>query len=184
MQRHKVFISYHHGTDEPGSGDSSWRKKFEEMFADVIHSGAVQDGDIDPNENVETVRRIIRDKYLFDSSVTVVLVGARTWQRKHVDWEISASISDTKNSPRSGLIGIILPTHPDYAGQKTIDAHTIPPRLYDNVKSGYARLYWWTNDPQELQQWVREAYLRKSEVQPHNSRTPYGKNWTGTRWTE
>lgn len=56
----------------------------------------------------------IRDNYLRDSSVTIVLVGKDTWKRKFIDWEISASIRNTQNNPRSGLFGIILPTHDDY----------------------------------------------------------------------
>ena len=186
MQRHKVFISYHHGSKDEGSGDLEWREKFEKLFADVIHCGAVPVDAIDPNQHVDEIRRIIRDEYLFDSSVTVVLVGERTWQRKHVDWEISASLRDTKSSPRSGLIGIMLPTHPDSARRKEIEGRTIPPRLYDNVKpgSGYASLYWWTEDPQQLQQWVRDAYLRKDKVNPDNRRDLFGRNWTGDRWTD
>lgn len=187
MKRHKVFISFHHGTNEPGNGDLVWREKFERLFADeaeVIQCGAVQDGDIDPNKPVDEVRRIIREKYLFDSSVTVVLVGERTWQRKHVDWEISASLRHTPNNPRSGLLGIMLPTHPDSAKQKEVHGRTIPPRLYDNVMSGYAKLYWWTEDPQELKEWVRAAYLQKSKQDPTNSRDPFGDNRSGEQWMD
>jgi hypothetical protein len=187
MDRHKVFISYHDGRDRPVGGDWEWRVKFEKMFhnqAAVIDSGAVQDGDIDPNANVEFVRQQIREKYLSDSSVTVVLVGERTWQRKHVDWEISASIRDTTANPRSGLIGIILPNHPDYKKQGGVDGHTIPPRLYDNVENGFAKLYWWTEDPQELQEWVHDAYVRKTKIQPTDARPHYAKNRTGDRWTD
>ncbi|HEX6374067.1 MAG TPA: TIR domain-containing protein [Longimicrobium sp.] len=186
MDRHKVFISYHDGRTQPEGGDWEWRVKFEKLFtrAEVIQSGAVQDGDIDPNEDVEVVRQKIRDKYLFDSSVTVVLVGERTWQRKHVDWEISASIRHTTHSPRSGLLGILLPSHPSYRDPGGYDRRTIPPRLYDNIEAGFAKMYGWTEDPQTLQQLVHEAYLRKGTVLPDNSRQPYAKNRTGERWAD
>jgi hypothetical protein len=187
MDRHKVFISYHDGRAQPGGGDWEWRVKFEKLFHDhakVILSGAVQDGDIDPNENVEAVRQKIRDKYLFDSSVTVVLVGERTWQRKHVDWEISASIRDTDHSPRSGLLGILLPSHPSYRNSNGYDRYTIPPRLHDNVEAGFAKIYSWTETPEELQRVVHEAYVRKGNILPVNTRTMYAKNRTGDRWTD
>jgi hypothetical protein len=104
--KHKVFVSYHHSLDQ------DYREKFEALFAgryEIMISKSVQMGDIDPNLKTDTIRQKIRDEYLRDSTVTVVLVGEKTWQRKHVDWEISASIRRTEYNPRSGLLGIILP---------------------------------------------------------------------------
>lgn len=101
--RHKVFVSYHHANDQ------YYRNKFEKLFTeryDIMVSKSVQLGDIDDNLNPETIRQKIRDEYIRDSTVTVVLIGAETWKRKHVDWEIAASIRDTQYNPRSGLLGI------------------------------------------------------------------------------
>lgn len=175
--RHKVFVSYHHDNDE------NYKKIFELRFGnkyDILVRGSVQIGDIDPNNNTETIRRIIRDEYLADSSVTVVLVGTQTWQRKHVDWEISSSIRDTTNNPRSGLLGIILPSY--YKQYGKLNQYTIPPRLWDNVKCDFAKLYNWSEDPAEVQQWIHEAYLRKSRVQPTNARPLFAKNRSGEQW--
>jgi hypothetical protein len=72
---------------------------------DVMVSKSVQVGDIDPNLKTDTLRQKIRDEYLHDSTVTVVLIGSETWKRKHVDWEIAASIRHTQYNPRSCLIG-------------------------------------------------------------------------------
>ena len=44
-------------------------------------SESVEIGDIDSNLNTETIREKIRDESLRDSTVTVVLSGAYTWQR-------------------------------------------------------------------------------------------------------
>ena len=107
--RHKVFVSYHH------SRDQAYRNRFDYLFghiSDVVVLRSVQIGDLDPSLRTETLRQKIRDEYLRDSTVTVVLVGADTWKRKHVDWEIGASIRHTQYNPRSGLLGIILPTYP------------------------------------------------------------------------
>jgi hypothetical protein len=104
--RRKVFVSYHHAPL-----DQIYRDEFEKMFArlnGVFISKSVQIGDINPNLTVETIRSKIRDEYLRDSTVTVVLIGPNTWQRKHVDWEISSSIRQTALSSRSGLLGILL----------------------------------------------------------------------------
>ena len=67
--KHKVFVSYHHENDE------EYREKFEKIFSNIYVSKTVEIGDIDPNLSTETVRRKIREEYLGDTSVTVVLVG-------------------------------------------------------------------------------------------------------------
>jgi len=185
MARHKVFVSYHHANDQ------KWREAFELLFSeiyDIIVSKSVQIGDIDPNLPAETVRQIIRDEYLRDSTVTVVLVGPETWKRKHVDWEIAASIRDTKYNPRSGLLGILLPSYHEYYkipvgyNSPNYDPCTIPPRLYDNIENGFARLYEWSDDPSEVQQWIHEAFKRRKEILPDNSYPSYKKNRTADSW--
>lgn len=176
--RHNVFISYHHANDE------SYKKIFELRFGnayDVLRSDSVQIGDLDPNLSTETIRQRIRDEYLRDTSVTVVLIGTQTWQRKHVDWEIGSSIRDTQLNPRSGLLGLFLPSHPSF-GKKEYNPYTIPPRLYDNVRCGYAVLADWTERPEEVQNLIHKAYLLKSKVNPDNSRELFAKNRSGERW--
>lgn len=174
-KRHKVFLSYHHENDE------KYKILFEKMFGNVYISKAVELGDIDPYLNTETIRRKIRDKYLRDSTVTVVLVGEETWKRKHIDWEISSSIRHTQFNPRSGLLGIILPTHPDYQ-KKTYNPYIIPPRLYDNSDCGYAKIHDWTNNPNFIQNWIHEAFNRKNNINPNNARSLFKNNRSGDRW--
>ena len=173
--RHKVFVSFHHENDE------EYRKKFERIFNNIYVSKSVDIGDIDPNLNTETVRRKIREEYLGDTSVTVVLVGKETWKRKHVDWEISASIRKIKISPRSGLLGIILPTHTDY-NKKTYTPYIIPPRLYDNIECKYAKIYDWSNNANVVQNWIHQAFLRKNQTDPNNTRLLFAKNRSGDKW--
>lgn len=176
--RHKAFVSYHHANDE------NYKKIFELRFGNrfgVLVRGSVQLGDLNPNLNTETIRQRIRDEYLRDTSVTVVLIGTQTWRRKHVDWEISSSIRATKLNPRSGLLGLFLPTHPAYRA-KTYDPYTIPPRLYDNAKRDYAVLANWTEDPDGIQDLIHQAYLRKSRHEPDNSRDLSQNNRSGQRW--
>ena len=66
---------------------------------------------VDSNLPVDEVRRRIRDDFIAEATVTIVLIGPRTWQRKHVDWEIHASLRDTDHNDRCGLLGILLPAH-------------------------------------------------------------------------
>ena len=181
-KRHKVFVSYHHDNDQ------GYRNLFENLFSDfydIMVSQSVQIGDIDPNLNVDAVRQQIRDEYLRDSTVTVVLVGAETWKRKHVDWEISASLRDTEFNPRSGLLGILLPTYPRPDGDPTkYSRYTIPPRLHDNIECCFAKIYNWSEAPDVVQQRIHEAFKRRNQVNPNNSRPLFANNRSGERWSE
>lgn len=179
INRHKVFVSYHHALDE------AYKTKFEQFGSifEVRVPGSVNEGDIDSSLPAETIRQRIRDEFLRDTSVTVVLIGAKTWQRKHIDWEIGSSIRHTEYNPRSGLLGILLPTYPRTDPTK-YNPHTIPPRLYDNVECEFAAVYSWSDKPTSVQDWIHQAYLRKGAKLPYNSRAPFGKNRTGDSWSD
>lgn len=173
---HKIFISFH-------SEDIYYKEKFEQLFHvkfGVVISRSVNTGDIPSGLLTDTVRQKIRDEYLRDSSVTIVLIGANTWQRKHVDWEISSSLRDTPYNSRSGLLGILLPTYPGFDENK-YNRFTIPPRLSDNLDCGYSKIYRWTENPIILQDWVHQSYLAKSKVIPHNSYPSFVNNRTGCK---
>jgi len=176
--RHKVFVSYHHANDE-------WdRNKFEELFSnqhDILVSKSVQIGDIDDNLPPQRIRQIIRDKYLRDSTVTVVLIGSETWKRKHIDWEIGSSIRQTEYNSRSGLLGIILPSYPRN-NTSNYNPKTIPPRLYDNIKCGFAKIYNWNDNPDVVQQWIHDAFLRRNKITPDNSFDSFVNNRSGLGW--
>lgn len=178
-KKHKVFVSYHHNNDQ------FYRDVFEKLFSDhydITISKSVQIGDISPYLQTETIRQKIRDEYLRDSTVTVVLIGSATWQRKHVDWEISSSIRNTEKNPRSGLLGILLPTY-QYPKPNHYNPYTIPPRLYDNIQCGFAKIYNWDNNPQNVQNWVNEAFNRRTKMEPDNSYPSFVNNKAAERWT-
>jgi hypothetical protein len=175
--RHKVFVSYHHANDQ------YYKKLFDNLFSniyDIMVSKSVQIGDIDSNLSTERIRQKIRDEYLRDSTVTVVLIGSETWKRKHVDWEIGSSIRQTEYNSRSGLLGIILPTYPRKDLTK-YDPYTIPPRLYDNIKCNFAKIYNWNDNPFVVQKWIHEAFDRRNKIIPDNSFPSYINNKSGEK---
>ena len=178
QRRHKIFVSYHHSNDE------EYRNRFERLFTevyDIVDSKSVRIGDIPKGLTTDEVSRRIRDDYLSRSTVTVVLVGKDTWRRMHIDWEIAATVRDTDSNQRSGLIGIILPTHPSF-GMDGYFPYTIPPRLHDNIRCGFANLYDWNESPNEVANWIDDAFTRRKKVIPDNSHVRFAKNWRGTRW--
>jgi hypothetical protein len=178
--RHKVFVSYHHANDQ------YYRNRFEQLFSgayDVMVSKSVQIGDINTYLPTETIRQKIRDEYLRDSTVTVVLIGAETWKRKHVDWEVGSSIRNTQFNPRSGLIGILLPTYPrPYNEPNNYTSNTIPPRLHDNIQCGFAKIYNWSEDPKVVHDWIHDAFDRRNKINPDNSYDNFVNNRSGERW--
>ncbi len=69
LPRHKVFISYH---DE----DREYKERFVGMMKGRLIDKSVNVNDIDDtNIKVDTVRQKIRDDFIRDATVTVVLVG-------------------------------------------------------------------------------------------------------------
>ena len=88
---HKVFLSYH------DANDASYKERLLELNEEhrIFVDGSVDTGDIDETDLPDDrIREIIRDDYLADTTVTIVLVGAGTKGRKHVDWEIYSSMRD------------------------------------------------------------------------------------------
>lgn len=99
----KVFISFYNKDIEAKQKLLQLNNQHQ-IFVD----GSVDTGDISDDLTDETIRVKIRDEYLRDSSVTIVLFGNETSRRKHVDWEIGSSMIDSIKSKKSGIIVIIL----------------------------------------------------------------------------
>lgn len=148
--KHKLFISYYHKDDE------YYKNLFEKLFGDIFINVSVNPGDINENSSDDYIKRLIQMNYITGASVVVVLVGKKTYCRKHVDWEISAGLNK-KVGGYSGFLGLLLPTYPGYEENK-YDPDTIPARLNDNIKSGYAKLYKWTTDENDIKKWVEKAF--------------------------
>ncbi|MGJ8686513.1 MAG: TIR domain-containing protein, partial [Spongiibacteraceae bacterium] len=81
---HKCFLSYN-------SADKQAVDDFCETFAgSFIRRGLKMEDDIIDSTNTDYVMKRIRELYLKDSTVTIVLVGKCTWARRFVDWEVQA----------------------------------------------------------------------------------------------
>jgi len=118
---HKVFITYHYDNDRWYKEELLRINERHHIFIDK----SVHTGDISPHLSNETIRRTIRDEYLRNSTVTILLVGTQTWGRKHVDWELYSSMIDGSINKRSGVLVVNLPSTGDiqscttsHAGEK------------------------------------------------------------------
>jgi hypothetical protein len=103
--KHKVFISYHHANDQWYKNELLKLNKLHNIFID----GSVDTGHINPRLDNETIRQIIRNDYLKDTTVTILLVGTETKNRKHIDWELKSSMINGSVNKKSGILVINLP---------------------------------------------------------------------------
>ena len=176
VSRHNVFLSYYHEQDQ------KYKDRFVRMMGDNFVDKSVDLGDIiDNNLPTEAVLQRIREEHISQVSVTIVLIGRCTWQRKYVDWEIGASLRDTSANPRCGLLGILLPNHPD-CGNRSYSPRLIPPRLADNCwdSDTFARIYDWTEESLTVRGWIHQAFLRrKRQPDPNISMHPFRHNRSG-----
>ncbi len=166
MTRHKVFISYHHANDQ------AYKDEFVRVFQNYFIDKSVHAGEYDEDLSTDYIKRLIREEKITDSSIIIVLIGSETFKRKHVDWEISAGLS-CQAGGCSGLVGIILPTYYTSIENYRLNRNqylydTIPPRLSDNIKTGYANIYNWEKLAERdvygnsvLYSWLEQAYSRK-----------------------
>ncbi|MFM2590990.1 TIR domain-containing protein [Vibrio sp. TBV020] len=162
MNKHKVFISYHHHNDQQYKETLLEINKTYGIFIDA----SVDTGDIDSNLSDQSIRTKIRDDYLKDSTVTILLVGTDTKYRKHVDWELYSSMYDGQVNKKSGILVVMLPStncdnfraahgdkekellYPHIGSWISIDSESTlkerypcaPKRIIDNLKNNSANI--------------------------------------------
>lgn len=160
--RRKIFVSYHHGGDQPYYDEFS--RFFHDKFEAVFDNSLARRID---SENVDYVMQRIRDNHLTGVSCTVVLIGAQTHERKYVDWEIKATLAK-----QHGLVGVVLPTQARNSSGQIV----VPGRFHDNVNTGYALLRHWNElTVQALSQALEEA-IAKPKLLIDNSRAMRQRN--------
>jgi hypothetical protein len=157
----KVFISYHHNNDQ------LYKEKMLEInrVHNIFTDGSVDTGEIDDSLSDERIREVIRDDYLRDSTVTILLVGAEAKNRKHIDWELYSSMYDGIRNKKSGILVVYLPStsckyctvshegektsvHPEIKNWVTITSRKeyedrypeMPPRIIDNLLAKDAKI--------------------------------------------
>lgn len=107
IKKHKVFISYYHQDDQKYKNELLRLNK----QYDIFDNYSVPENEVDDRGKTrESIRRIIRDKYIKDATVLILLCGKNTSRRKFIDWELHAAMYDTEKNHRMGILVINLPT--------------------------------------------------------------------------
>ena len=167
--KHRCFVSYH-------KDNSVAVKNFVEEFSDVFTAktvGVTDDDDFIDSDDREYVMRRIREKYLSNTTVTIVLIGECTKARKYIDWEIASTLRNDPVNGRSGLLGI---------NMRSVGSRGLaPPRLLDNYdgedKDGSYALYrTYPSSAQVLRNAIQAAFDRRATHTPDNTRALFKYN--------
>jgi len=141
-----VFVSYHHKNDQ------GWYDRFSTLFGDAynLFNDTSIGRKIDSDDPIYQSRKI-REDHITGSSITVLLIGAETWKRKHVDWEVYSTLEK-----KHALLGIVLTTRTTNAAGLII----VPARFHENLQSGYAHMVHWSERPADVKAAVDSAKLK------------------------
>jgi len=156
IAKRKAFVSYYHRDDQ------AYRERFENLFGDLVISKSVIDGDINSDNSAGYIKELIQKEYLLDTTVLIILIGAKTRYRKHVDWELAGALNYKIGDKYAGVLGLFLPSHPNYGSDKYM-SDLVPGRLSANFKSGYAIARDWTDDRVTMQGYIENAFAKRSE---------------------
>jgi hypothetical protein len=168
--KHKVFISC-------SQQDREYRDRFEELFGRLFTIKSVAEGEMGTDDAAAYIEQLIQRELISVVTVVVVLVGADTWSRRHVDWEIAAALRK-KLDGFSGLLGLCLPTHPDYQ-KRQYKKDIVPLRLSDNIQSGYAAFHDWSEGESDIKRWIEDAFRARvsREDMIDDSRPLFTNTW-------
>lgn len=192
IPRHKVFISYYHKDDQLYKNQlivmkeldySTWQ--YRSIFEDYsVHENEIDDTGL----TSEQIRRIVRDDYIKDATVLILLCGENTKRRKHIDWELHAAMYDSDTNRQMGIIVVNLPTIQQSIRASSADEKPLlsdgtnwfnlttrsdyeqhypymPDRIIDNfVKDIPITVVDWNricNNPQKLKQLIDNAFNRR-----------------------
>ncbi len=195
----RVFVSYHHRNDQKYKNRLV---KIGRQFG-VFYDKSVRVGEFPDHWNDEQIRKSIREKKLRDSTVTILLVGTKTWTRKHIDWELHASMYDVTGNKRSGILVLTLPEvnthgyyiaahgneekrymHPNEKDWTEIDTgvfHYLPYRIMENMtrESVAISVVPWIeviNSPEKLQFLIEVTHRDRKNCKYDTSSPLMGRN--------
>ena len=144
-----VFFSFHYQRDV-------WRTNVVRKIGEFIGTAAAgfQDASLweEAKRKGDTAIKKLIDEALKDTTVTVVLIGAKTASREYINYEIDQSI-DRGN----GILGIHIHNIEDSDGN-TDTIGDVPAKL---VSGGY-KVYTWPSDPDKFAEWIEEAAPKKT----------------------
>lgn len=153
--RHRCFISYH--VVDQAEVETFIDTYGSEFIAHAI--GVTVDDDFVNSTDEEYIKTRIRERYLSNTTVTIVLLGACTWSRPFVDWEISSSLRNDPVNRRSGILALPLPSMQNSA--------RLPDRVRDNwdrddLARSYAEYRAYPSSAQQIRDSIEAAFQART----------------------
>lgn len=131
--------------------------------------------------------KIIREKYLKDSDVTILILGKHTKCRQHIDWEIATSLMSYGSLDRRKRNGLIILLTDDFIKKEKINSvfdgknyssliteKNSGPRIYENVENNYASVESFSkmlSNPIKLKKIIDESLNNSKMVIKPNTET-------------
>ena len=167
--KHRCFVSHHKAN---ATAVSTFIDEFSHVFT-AKTVGVSDEDDFINSDDTEYVMRRIREKYLSNTTVTIVLIGECTKARKYVDWEIASSLRNDPVNGRSGLLGINM--------RSVGTRYLAPPRLEDNhddenTAGSYALYRAYPRTAQALRNAIQAVFDRRGTHTPDNKRALFKYN--------
>lgn len=192
----KIFISYYHKSEQKEKNKLS--KLFKQLYSEYF---TLKDKSLKPKDvvngpyNDREIFKILREKFIKDSDVTIVILGKYTKDRKFVDWEVGSSLSLYgslgRRKKKNDLIILLTDDfiekekakNPDFKGENyslLINEQNSGQRIFDNVDNGYATVKsfrdMWSN-PNELKKLINKPQDNsKKVISPDNKSQLKTKN--------
>ncbi len=154
----RLYVIYDHEHD-----DKYCRKLQSELTSVCVSADALLSDTI----NKDTAGHL-KEIFMKDISVSLVLIGRNTFESPRVDLELYASLLDVDEIPPAGLLGIVLPDCPGFKHSSNWSEQFLPTRFKENYFSGYAGLINWPENLQTILDEAERARVRKSIISPRN----------------
>ena len=141
---HKCFISF---KTEDENYKTEIQKWSDNNKVDMIDKSLNEPID---SEDEDYIMRKIREDYLADSTVTIVLIGVHSAEnqgeeeQKYIKRELQASLYNGKNNTRNGVLGVVLPDmiNKIYKGNYTCNICGKSHRCIDLSDSTIIKEFW------------------------------------------
>ncbi|MBQ6444130.1 MAG: TIR domain-containing protein [Methanosphaera sp.] len=90
-----------------------------------------------------------------EENIFIVLVGTDTYRSVNVDWELEFGLTH-----HDAILGLCLPTNDDYK-KDVCTPKTTPTKLLNNLYTGYASYFDWTDSFNDLSEYINIAVNNK-----------------------
>lgn len=148
-----AFLIYHHDDYQAAE---AFVATYTPMFNDVYTRGVTEGDDFVDSPSDDAIIGSIQARYLRDATLAIVLLGATTWSRRFVDWEIAAALGGPSDVPLALMALALEP-----------EAPRVPPRLTcGGEQRALAKLATMPCDPVQMASHVAAALRQRRRYGP------------------